>query len=172
MLQLRDLASRFPRAGRLDAIIVRPAREVAATPVDEADAITGGGLVGDRLVGARGKRAVTLIQAEHLPLIASWAGLAALDPVVLRRNLVVSGLNLLAARSPFRDAVVQLTLGDVVLEVTGDCAPCSKMEEALGAGGYNALRGHGGLTARVLTGGRLRVGDAVVARFVGASDGI
>jgi MOSC domain-containing protein YiiM len=72
----------------------------------------------------------------------------------------------------FGNSVAHLAIGpEVVLEITGDCAPCSKMEQALGPGGYNALRGHGGSTARVLVGGRLRVGDAVVATVLDRSDG-
>ncbi len=168
MLDLRDLTRRFPAAGVLEAIHLRPERGVPARPVDEVEAVAGRGLIGDRgaerhrAVGADDRRQVTLLQAEHLPLIAAWTGRHSLDAAVLRRNLVVSGINLLAARSPFGDQVFRVRIGpSVVVVVSGDCAPCSKMEDALGPGGYNALRGHGGVTARVVKGGVLRVGDAV-----------
>lgn len=165
---LHALTREFPRPGRLEAIVLRPARNTAATVVTRTLAHAGQGLAGDRKTAATprsgdgGKRQVTLIQAEHLPLIAAWAGHAAVDPAQLRRNLVVSGLNLVAARSPFAQHPVRLRIGEtVVLELTGPCDPCSKMAAVLGTGGYNAMRGHGGMTARVLQGGPLVCGDRV-----------
>ena len=148
-------------------IFFRPDRRAAVLSVDSGFALKGRGLQGDRsaaMVPATpdgGKRQVTLIQAEHLPVIAALMRLGAVDPSSLRRNLVVSGLNLLAAKSLFKDQPMVLRIGAVVLQITGPCEPCSRMEELLGAGGYNALRGHGGLTARVLVGGALQTGDAV-----------
>ena len=131
-----------------------PARTVAATR-----ALAGIGLEDDRL-GRRGEaelstRQVTLIQHEHLPVIAQLANVAAVDPVALRRNLVVSGLNVLALKN------LKIRVGEALLEIVGPCHPCSRMEESIGRGGYAAMRGHGGMTARILESGIIRVGDEI-----------
>ena len=108
----------------------------------------GTGLEGDRFSGrTESPRQVTLIQLEHLAVIAACLGREPIDPALLRRNIVVSGINLLALKDK------NFHIGDAVLEFTGACHPCSKMERLLGAGGYNAMRGHGGITARVIDAG-------------------
>jgi MOSC domain-containing protein YiiM len=154
---LGQLMARFPRAGRVEFIGVRPARGVDVQALDAVQAVAGRGLVGDRYTGGSGKRGVTLVQAEHLPVIAALAGLDAVAPAAVRRNLVVSGIPLIALKGR------RFRVGDVVLEGTGPCDPCSKMEAALGPGAYNAMRGHGGLCARIVEGGVIRLGDAVHA---------
>lgn len=166
---MRALVTHFATVGRIEAILVRPARGVEAVFVDQVQAVPGQGLVGDHRADRRhesvvaSKRELTLIQQEHLALIAQWCALPVVDARQLRRNLVVSGLNLLAMRSPLPDQTLTWRIGsDVRLEVTGPCVPCSRMEAQLGHGGYNALRGHGGMTARLVSGGIIQVGDAVV----------
>ena len=155
--ELGRLFAQFPRAGRVEWIGLRPARDVPMQSVDGVEAATGEGLAGDRYKGGSGKRGVTLIQAEHLPAIAALSGHAEVAPALLRRNVVVSGIPLVALKGR------RFRIGGVLLEGTDDCDPCSRMEAALGAGGYNAMRGHGGLCARILEGGTMRVGDPVVA---------
>ena len=155
---LQTLFDTLPQSGRVEWIGIRPARDEPMTILDNVMITPGKGLEGDRFEGREtSKRQVTLIQNEHLHAIASCLGRDALDPDIFRRNIVVSGLNLLALkRKTFR-------VGGVVLEYTGLCHPCSKMETALGPGGYNAMRGHGGITTRVIEGGEVAIGDSVLA---------
>jgi MOSC domain-containing protein YiiM len=154
----KALVHRFPRAGRLEWIGLRPRSRSAVEAVDVTEAIQGRGLTGDHCAIRPGsKRQVTLIQAEHLLAVARLLGRDIVDPALSRRNLVVSGINLLAL------ADREFLVGAVVLRGTGRCAPCSRMEEALGTGGFNAMRGHGGITALVVRSGIIRIGDPVTA---------
>ncbi|HTO50811.1 MAG TPA: MOSC domain-containing protein [Burkholderiales bacterium] len=153
---LAERLATLPQAGRVRWIGLRPVRRASVTPVDTVEAIAGRGLAGDHYAHD-GERQVTLIQAEHLAAVAAFTARPSLDPALLRRNIVVAGLNLLALKGR------RFRIGGALLEGSGACEPCSRMEEALGPGGYNAMRGHGGITARVLGGGLIRVGDAVAA---------
>ena len=168
-MDLRQLSCQFAYAGRVEQILLRPGRGLPMLSVPQATALSGQGLEGDRSATRApgrpggGKRQLSLIQHEHLAAVSALLRVPPIDAQRLRRNIVVSGLNLLAARSLFRDQPLRVQLGaEVLIELTGPCEPCSKMEAELGRGGYNAMRGHGGLTARVLAGGLIHVGDAVV----------
>jgi MOSC domain-containing protein YiiM len=153
---LKQLLLQFPLQGRLEWIGLRPRYRAPVESVMEVHAVADRGLAGDHAADrAGGKRHVTLIQWEHLHVMAGLLRRDRVDPALLRRNLAVSGINLLALR------LATFRIGDVVLTGTGVCAPCSRMEAALGTGGFNAMRGHGGITARVVEGGALRVGDRV-----------
>lgn len=123
--------------------------------VDAAKVNPSEGIVGDRYNGKNGKRHITLLQAEHLAVISSCMGTQSIMPDQLRRNIVVKNINLLALKGKV------IYVGEVQLQVTGLCHPCSRMEEVLGPGGYNAVRGHGGITARILDAGVIHVNDGV-----------
>ena len=155
---IATLLATLPQQGRLEWIGLRPARRADLQAVPEAEVLADAHLAGDHASPKPGgKRQLTLLQHEHLAAVAGFLGLdAPVDPGRLRRNLVVSGLNLLALKGR------QVQIGEtVVLDITGECHPCSRMEEELGPGGYNAMRGHGGITAHIAQGGRIRVGDVV-----------
>jgi len=152
---LRELHDTLPQQGRVDWIAVRPARGVAMQVVPQVRVDPAAGLDGDRYAGSSGHRHLSLLQAEHLPVIAGVLGVEVIDPALLRRNFLISGINVLALKQKI------VRIGAVLVEVTGACHPCSRMETQLGAGGYNAMRGHGGVTARLLEAGTIRVGDRV-----------
>ena len=154
---LARLMATLPRAGKVEWIGLRPARDEAMIATGTVEAIAGAGLVGDRYKGGSGKRGITLIQDEHLPAIAALAQRPDLTPALLRRNVVVSGIPLIALKQR------RFRIGTAVFEGTEECDPCSRMEDALGPGGYNAMRGHGGLCARIVEGGTFGLGDALEA---------
>jgi MOSC domain-containing protein YiiM len=145
------------RPGRLAWIGLRTARRGPVREVESAAVSPQNGLAGDRYGGrARGARQITLIAREDLVALAAFLGRDEVSPALLRRNLLTEGVNLLALKGR------RVGVGEAVLEITGECHPCSRMEEVLGPGGYNALRGRGGLTARVIGPGVIRLGDPIL----------
>ncbi|MEM6531699.1 MAG: MOSC domain-containing protein [Myxococcota bacterium] len=156
MTPLKELMRNHARPGRVHWIGLRPARKQPLVAVQSVLAQANRGLEGDHTsarVGA--KRQVTLVQREHLEVVARLVGLETVDPGLLRRNIVVEAVNLFALRKN------RFRIGEAIFEGTELCHPCSRMESALGFGGYNAMRGHGGIIARVVESGRIGVGDSV-----------
>lgn len=154
-LEMKQLLQKMPQIGVVEWIGVRPARREPIQVLESVE-VNQQGLEGDRYNGpSDGDRMVTLIQQEHISAVASILGQDSIAPALLRRNIVVSGINLQALKKN------EVQIGDVVFWVTGNCPPCSRMEENLGDGGYNAMRGHGGVTARVVSGGTIKVGSQV-----------
>lgn len=155
METIATLTAKFAKPGKIEWIGLRPERKQPLTSV-ESVMIHFTGLDGDRR-STPGKRAVTLIQAEHLPVIAALCECddATIAPHRLRRNIVVSGIPLVALRK------VMFKIGGATLMGSGLCAPCSRMETELGYGGYNAMRGHGGICAEVVEEGPIVLGDTV-----------
>ncbi len=145
---------RHAQPGRITWIGLRPERRAPMRVTDRCD-VDANGLVGDR--AKAGKRAVTLIQQEHLAAIGAYLGRDSVSPEDLRRNIVVTGINLAALKGR------SIVMGDTVLSVEGLCAPCSRMEETFGPGGYSAVRGHGGSYCSVETPGRIALCDQVTA---------
>lgn len=151
-----ELKDHFPQSGKIEWIGLRKAAGEAMDVVQTATLLQGHGLEGDKAGQRAGsRRQVTLIQAEYLPVIAALLGKETIAPDVFRRNIVVSGINLGLCRD------LELGINDAVLQVTGDCKPCAKMEKALGYGGFNAMWNHGGVTASVLAGGTIALGDEI-----------
>lgn len=151
---VKELLNTIPQVGTVEFISIRPARR--AMPVEVNEVMAGDkGLEGDHFNSSYSdKRAVTLIQFEHLEAVAGILQMD-IDPLLTRRNIVVSGINLISLKN------MQFQIGEAILEGTGECYPCSRMEENFGPGGYNAMRGHGGLTARVIQQGMIKRGDEI-----------
>ncbi|MHC8323934.1 MOSC domain-containing protein [Pseudomonas sp. GB2N2] len=155
MSPLQELIAEVPQTGRVRWIGVRPEPHVPMIELDAVEARLEAGLTGDRArPGVRNARQVTLIQWEHLPVISSLMG-RPVSPEDLRRNIVVSGINLFSLKGR------RFRIGQAIFETTGWCQPCARLQNNLGPGTFQAVRGHGGITARVLQSGIIRLDDTV-----------
>ncbi|MFY0689400.1 MAG: MOSC domain-containing protein [Cyclobacteriaceae bacterium] len=153
---IKELLNSIPQKGFVKSIHLRAKKRAFPIQVDQVLADSAKGLEGDHASNRLSKkRQVTLIQFEHLEVIGKILGLDSIDPGKTRRNIVVSGINLFSIRKS------QFQIGEAVLEGTGMCDPCSRMEENFGPGAYNAMRGHGGITAKIIKSGLIRQGDRV-----------
>lgn len=151
---IKQLIKNLPQQGRVEWIGIRAEKRKPLTIVEQINVLEKG-LQGDHYAGRSGNRSVTLIQAEHIETICSLLHKDKIEPEELRRNIVVSGINLLALKDR------EFKIGSAVLKMTGLCHPCSRMEEVLGEGGYNAVRGHGGINASVVIPGIIKLQDSV-----------
>jgi MOSC domain-containing protein YiiM len=130
--------------------------------VDEAEAVPGRGLMGDRYYLGEGTysakkgpdREVTLIEIEALQALRRESDLT-LDAAESRRNLLTHGV-------PLNHLVGQeFTVGAVRLRGLRLCEPCGHLERLTRAGVNEALCHRGGLRAQVVEGGMLHTGDSI-----------
>jgi len=117
--------------------------------VQEANAISGLGLEGDRSAYEGNTRQVLLVDKAILDE-------ADLNPGQVKENITVTGLDLSGVK-----AGQVLSIGDsVTMEVVGDCEACGKMD-AIRMGLKDSLDGKRGTLAKVLNGGAIKIGDSV-----------
>lgn len=143
--------------GKVEWIGIATARRKDHETPNSIEVIAGEGIVGEHHRGneTRPHRQITLIQQEHLAVIGQLLGRDSVSPALLRRNLVVSGINLACLGE------TEFSVGDVVLKGTGECAPCALMDHNLGDGGYAAMVSHGGITATIESSGMITLGAEV-----------
>ena len=120
--------------------------------VDSARVITGQGIEGDRHLkedGSRSRRQILIMDRETL-------GNFSLDDGIIRENITVAGMDFSSI-----DAGDRVSIGrEVVLEITGECEPCARMDE-IRAGLQNELDGQRGMLAYAEKGGLISVGDVI-----------
>ncbi|MDX2203569.1 MAG: MOSC domain-containing protein [Hyphomicrobiaceae bacterium] len=147
---------RSPTAGVVRGLARRPARRAPMQTLTEVSITPAAGLEGDSKGVKFLRRQVTILSVEDWEDACRDAGAPALPWTARRANLLVAGLLLPRARGAI------LGIGTVRLEVTGQTSPCRRMEE-VHRGLLKALfpDWRGGLTCRVLEGGRVCLGDPV-----------
>lgn len=139
--------------GTVKAIHIATEYGKPVEPVTETQAVMGKGLRGDRYFGTR--RQVTVVATGELEEAASELGRDSIVEGATRRNITVE------AEALPRSHGARIEIGEVVLAVWRDCAPCEVMETVVGPGARNALKARAGVSATVVQGGTIQVGDPV-----------
>ena len=124
-------------------------KETPSDPVQEAAAISGMGLEGDRSCKANNPRQVLVMDKETLDELD-------LKPGMIKENITTTGLDLSQAEV----GQVFFMGHQVTMEIVGPCEPCGKMD-AIRTGLRGDLDGRRGMLAVVLNGGPIKVGDAI-----------
>jgi MOSC domain-containing protein YiiM len=144
--------------GKVEAIYLFPERGGAPQAREQARAVAGHGLEGDRYFeeGLDPARQLTLVDAAVLEEVAETDPTLALGPGESRRQLTTSGVDLNSLVS------VEFTVGEARCRGIELCEPCSHLEQLTGrAGIMRALVHRGGLNAEIIDGGVIAVGDPV-----------
>ena len=147
--------------GVITEIFITAQSGKAMQAVEEVEAIAERGLRGDRYASGNGTYGgsdecqVTLIESEDLEEIRRSQGLQ-VENGEHRRNLVTRGVRLESLRGK------RFQIGEAVLEFNRPRPPCRYLESITEPGMMRALVGHGGICARVVQSGKVRVNDAIV----------
>ena len=131
----------------------QPAGASPIREVREARCVAGLGLEGDRFFGkdAHDKGQITFFADEVYQSLCEQLNIRDKPSSVFRRNAITRGVDL----NQFIGQ--EFEVQGVRFIGTEECRPCYWMDHAFGPGAEAALRGRGGLRARILTTGTLRI---------------
>jgi MOSC domain-containing protein YiiM len=134
----------------------KPPDDFPLIEVPRIDCVAGHGIRGDRFFDYRDnyKGQITFFSFEVFETLARHFGLTSKSPGVLRRNIVVSGIDLNNLIGE------EFAVQGVRLRGTGHCKPCYWLDQAFAPGTEEFLQGNGGLRAEILSDGAIAVGDA------------
>ena len=123
--------------------------------VDHIQCVAGSGIEGDRYFKFKEdyKGQITFFDWAVYERVRNSLKLDAFDPGNFRRNVITYGLDLNALIGQ------KFNLQGVEFIGTEECAPCYWMDEAIAPGTEKLLKGYGGLRARILSSGKLSVGN-------------
>ena len=130
-----------------------PPGEHPTIEVEEVECVAGKGLFGDRFFDYKEdyKGQVTFFAQEVFADVCRQLGVSGKSPGVTRRNIITRGVDLNSLIGK------KFEVQGVEFEGVAECSPCHWMNEVIAPGAEAALHARGGLRAKILTDGKLRV---------------